>query len=279
MPLLADKVEDDAIAFAYVNEEKIISITQNVNEILDSVNRYSPNDTENIQEALRASAIAVESLKDQLASLESIPSTVDSLFKMLTQELSNAEHHLKSIFRFVSDHYTHSNSKVVASIGAGQRILSSQESSSRTHPRKSSTSMADYYLRSQSRHLQRGNNIGKSYDAQQGYHPARQSRQGIGTQKHRRLDHDGQCSATPGDSTYGQIVKQEQCIRLAECAQNYNFYDFFIYFFGDDIDTDTGKIDENIFVTGDLYNITAKVRTVFHKMMCIPFDATMMLKF
>jgi hypothetical protein len=241
--------------FADANEEKLTSITKNANEILHNLRQYSPNDTGNILEVLQSSAMAIKSLKVQLASLQPIPSTllsIEPLFTTLTRELSNAEHHLTSIEGFASDHYTHTESKVVADIGAGQRILSSQESSSSTHPRKSSISMADYYLRAQSRHLQRGNNIGKSYDAQQGYHPARLSRQEKGIQHHRRLNHDEQCAAAPGDTTYGRLIKEEQCFRLAECAQNYNFYDFFVYFFGDDIDFDTGSIDEKISVSRDL---------------------------
>ncbi len=260
--MLADKSEDGAIAFADVNEEQIISMTQNVNEILHSLRQYSPNDTENTQEVLQASVMAVKFLKDQLASLEPIPST-KPLHEMVTRDLANAENHLKSIEGFVSAQYTQTESKVVANIGPG-RILSSQEGSSWKHQRKSTISMADYYLRAQSRHLQRGENIGKSYESQQGYHPARKSRRDSGGQLHRRLNYAGQCAATPGDSNYGTIVKEEQCLRLAECANHYNLYDLFVYFFGDDIDFDTGTIDEKILVSADLFDIPAKVRAVLH---------------
>jgi hypothetical protein len=113
--------------------------------------------------------------------------------------------------------------------------------------------------------LHRGNNIGKSYESQQGYHPARQSRRedtGGGGQQHRRLNHaNGQCAAPAGDSTwYGLQSKEEQCFRLAECAKNYNLYDLFVFFFGDDIEED-GSIDENIRTSRDMYDIPAKVRT------------------
>ena len=262
--LLAYRFEDDA-TFADVNEDQMVSITKNVNEILLSLHQYSPNDTENIQEVLQTSAMAISLLKDQLASIPPIPSTllsIEPLFKTLAGELTNAENHIKSIGGFVSEQLTHTESKVVASIGAGQRILSSQEGSSWKHSRQSSSiSKADYYLRAQSRHLQRGNNIGKSYESQQGYHPARQSRRGTEGQQHRRLNYaNGQCA---GNSTYGLQLKQEQCLRLAECAKNYNLYDLFVYFFGDDIDFDTGSIDkdEKISPSADLYDIPAKVRT------------------
>jgi hypothetical protein len=267
------------IKFADVNKEQMVSITENVNEILLSLRQYSPNDTEHVQEVLQASAKAILFLKDQLASLQPMSSTflsIEPLFETLTNELMNAENHIKSIEQFVPEQLTHTDAKVVASIGTGQRILSSQEGSSWTqHYRKSSISKADYYLRSQSRHLQRGNNIGKSYESQQGYHPARQSRRdtGGGGQHHRRLNlKNGQCVAPAGDTMYGAKLKAEQCLRLAECAQNYNLYDLFVYFFGDDIDFDTGLIaeEEKISLSRDLEDIPAKVRTVLHNIMCLP---------
>ena len=276
---LADKFEDGAVEFADSNEEQMARITQNVNEILDSLRQYSHSETENSHEVLQASAMAISSLKDQLASLEPIPSSllnVEPLFKTLTRELTNAENHLKSIDGFVSEEY-----KVVARIGAGHRILSSHQMKP---PHESSISMADYYLRCQSRHIQRGNNIDKSYESQQGYHPARQSRRDTGGQLDRRLNHaNGQCAAPAGDSTYGIHVKDEQCFRLAECAKNYNLYDLFVFFFGDDIDFDTGSIDkdEKISPSRDLADIPAKVRTfVLHHMICLHWiDATMILTF
>jgi hypothetical protein len=279
--LLADKFEDGAIVYADRNEEQMVSIAKNVNEILLGLRQYSPNDTDNIQEVLQASATAILLLKDQLASLQPTPSTllsIEPLIETLTRELTNAENHLKSIGGFVSEQYTDTESKVVTSIGAGQRILSSQEQGSpMKHSRRSSSiSKADYYLRAQSRHFHRGNNIGKSYESQQGYHPARQSRRdtGGGGQQHRRLNHaNGQCAASPGDSTFALQVKTEQCLRLAECANNYNLYDLFVYFFGDDIDFDTGSIDkdEKIHPSRDLFDIQAKVRrTALQHMMCLP---------
>jgi hypothetical protein len=89
---------------------------------------------------------------------------------------------------------------------------------------------------------------------------------------------NGQCAAPAGDSTYGLKVKEEQCHRLAECAKNYNLYDLFVYFFGDDVDFDTGSIDkdEKIIPSRDLYDIPAKVRTMIYDM---PSDATMTLSF
>jgi hypothetical protein len=211
--------------------------------------------------------MAISLLKDQLASLQPISLTLtnsEPLFDTLTRELLNAENHIKSIEAFVSELYTQREPKDV-STGVRQRILEKQQGgSSRELSHQSSISKADYYLRAQSRHLQRGNNIGQHFESQQGYHPARQSRRDAGGQLHRRLNHkNGQCAAPAGDSNYGYANKHEQCLRLAECAKNYNLYDFLVYFFGDDIDFGTGKIDEDekISYSKDLSNIHTKVRT------------------
>jgi hypothetical protein len=77
--LLSENFQDSGIAFPDVNEEQIVGITKNVNEVLQSLRRYSSNDTENIQEVLQASAMAIYLLKDQLASLQPIPSTLLSV--------------------------------------------------------------------------------------------------------------------------------------------------------------------------------------------------------
>jgi hypothetical protein len=275
--LLSDKFGDGAIAFTDVNEEQMVATMTTVNEILNSLRQYSPKDIDNIQEVFHASAMAIMFLKDQLASLQPMPSallSMEPLLSTLALELTNAESHLKGIEGFVPKQYARTETKAVASVGTGRRILSSQhESSPKKYSRQSSISTADYYLRAQSRHLQRGNDIGKSYESQQGYHPARQSRRDMGGQRHRRMNHDdGQCAPPPGDSTYGKQSKQEQCLRLAECSVNYNLYDLFVYFFGDDIDFDTGSIDDKIRSTRDLYNIPSKVRTVsYHSIMnCLP---------
>jgi hypothetical protein len=57
--------------------------------------------------------------------------------------------------------------------------------------------------------------------------------------------------------------KAEQCFRLANCAKNYNLYDMFVFFFGDDIDFDTGKIDDKISVY-DEADLKGKVRTYYY---------------
>ena len=88
-----------------------------------------------------------------IKGIQPTPSTLlsmEPLIEMLTRELTNVENRLK-IGGFVAEQYTHTESKVVASIGVGQCILSSQEGSSRKNSRRSSCiSKADYYLRAQS---------------------------------------------------------------------------------------------------------------------------------
>jgi hypothetical protein len=78
---------------------------------------------------------------------------------------------------------------------------------------------------------------------------------------------NGQCA---GDSTFALQVKEEQCLRLAECANNYNLYDLFVFFFGDDIKED-GSIDKDIRPSTDLFDIPAKVRRtgLQYNMMCL----------
>ena len=103
-PFFADKFEDGTIALADVNEEQMVSITDNVNEILLSLRQYSPNDTENIQEVLHASAKAILFLKNQLASLQPMSSTllsIDPLFETLTTSLQM----LRIISRALNDLY------------------------------------------------------------------------------------------------------------------------------------------------------------------------------
>jgi len=270
---LADKFEDDA---TNVNHGKMVSIANNANEIMLLLHQFSPNDTDNALEVLRSSSMAISLLKDQLASLQPISSTLtnsEPLFDTLTRELLNAENHLKSIETFVSELYTQREPKD-ASTGVRQRILGKQHGGySWELSHQSSISKADYYLRAQSHHLQRGNTIGQRFESQQGYHPARQSRRDAGGQLHRRLNrNNGQCVAPAGDTgSYGATLKQEQCLRLAGCAKNYNLYDLFVFFFGDDIDGDTGKVDEKISLSYDLFDIPAKVRrTALHHMMCLP---------
>ena len=56
--------------------------------------------------------------------------------------------------------------------------------------------------------------------------------------------------------------KIKQCERLYDCAQNYNYYDLFIFMFGDDIDFDTGKMDDNISILGKASSIIEKFNNI-----------------
>lgn len=245
-----------AIATADYNHEALAIITNNVNEIASSLNQYSPIDLETAQEAFKASVTAISRLKKQLLTMQPLlPVSVGinpTLFETMSQELMTAEVHMKSIEEFVSDSYSKSEP-------TKRRHLSSQGIPTKNLPHKSSISKADYLIRIQSRHLQKIHNIGKSFETQQGYHPARQSRRhDKGGEKHRRLDPDnGQCVH---DSASAIKYKEAQCLRLAECAKNYNLYDLLVFFFGDDIDFNTGEIEESkIKVSKDLLNIRTKV--------------------
>ena len=248
-----------AIATADYNHEALAIITHKVNEIASSLNQYSPIDldTAHAQEAIKASVTAISLLKEQLLTMEPILSLSSAgidpkLFETMSRELMTAEAHMKSIEEFASESYSKSEP-------TKRRHLSSQGISTKNLPHKSSISKADYLIRVQSRHLEKIHNIGKSFETQQGYHPARQSRRhDKGGEKHRRLDPDnGQCVH---DIASAKKYKEAQCLRLAECAKNYNLYDLLVFFFGDDIDFNTGEIEESkITISKDLLNIGTKV--------------------
>lgn len=223
---------------------------------MSSIQQYSPANAETTQEVLQASATAISLLKDQLLNLQPILSMmtgIEPMLETLSRELSNAVNHVKGIEELVAEHNSKSE--------PGKRRNLSQGIPTKDLPHRSSISKADYLLRAQSRHLQKDHNIGKSFESQQGYHPARESRQQVGERhKHRRLDPDnGQCVH---DTASAKKYKEAQCLRLAECAKNYNLYDLIVFFFGDDIDLTTGSIkdDDKITVSNDLLNIPAKVR-------------------
>jgi hypothetical protein len=232
-------------------------ITNNVHEIMTSIQQYSPANSETTQDVLQASTTAISLLKDQLLNLQphlSMMTGIEPMLETLSRELSNAVNHVKGIEELVAEHNSKSEPRK-------HRNLSSQGIPMKDLPHRSSISKADYLLRAQSRHLQRDHNIGKSFESQQGYHPARESRQQVGEgHMHRRLDPDNkQCVH---DTASAKKYKEAQCLRLAECAKNYNLYDGIVYFFGDDIDLTTGSIsdDEKITVSKDLLNIPTKVR-------------------
>lgn len=246
-----------AIATTDYNHEAFAIIKNNVNEIASSLHQYTPINLETAQEAFKASVTAISLLKEQLLTMQPLlPVSVGiedpKLFETMSRELMTAEAHMKSIEEFVSENYSKSEP-------TERRHLSSRGIPTKNLPHKSSISKADYLIRVQSRHLQKIHNIGKSFETQQGYHPARQSRRhDKGGEKHQRLDPDnGQCVH---DSASADKHKEAQCLRLAECAKNYNYYDLLVFFFGDDIDFNTGEIEESkITVSSDLLNIGTKV--------------------
>jgi len=135
--------------------------------------------------------------------------------------------------------------------------LSSPKSSSKKTKYDLGISRADYHLRARNRVMQTHHNIDNAFGHQQGYHGARHSRSNGG--RHRRLVDDDTTCASIDEVQH----KEEQCLRLAACAQNYNLYDMFVFFFGDDIDFDTGYIDKDEKITAyDEIELVDKVRIV-----------------
>ncbi len=98
----------------------------------------------------------------------------------------------------------------------------------RVHLKKQTTiwvfSQAYYHLRARNRVMQTHHNIDNAFGHQQGYHGARHSRSNGG--RHRRLVDDDTKCASIDEAQH----KEEQCLRLAACAQNYNLYDMFVFF-------------------------------------------------
>jgi hypothetical protein len=64
------------------------------------------------------------------------------------------------------------------------------------------------------------------------------------------------CSETHARRTAEQdpdVFKLDQCKQLAECTSRMSRYDLIVYFYSDDIDPLTGKVDENIFQFDEQY--------------------------
>jgi hypothetical protein len=56
--------------------------------------------------------------------------------------------------------------------------------------------------------------------------------------------------------------KEDQCKRLAECAENFNLYDLFIYYFQDDIDFNTGEFEEEHDISFDEIHVRERLEQI-----------------
>mmetsp|Transcript_7547 Transcript_7547/g.9862 ORF Transcript_7547/g.9862 Transcript_7547/m.9862 type:complete len:849 (+) Transcript_7547:78-2624(+) len=225
----------------------------------------SSGDIDNAPNDLKDLASAMALLKNHVSDpqlISSIPLEFQLTFSSLAQQLSVAEMHMEKIGDIISGHYQalpndsgtatlprHSHTKL-ATVSAAitnsthRNLFGEQQDTSATnYYYDSGASGADYTSRARSQHMQKGGGlgIGGGFVGQQGHFGARMQREEGAIR--RRLDSDGGnvcVNVDPVDR------KAEQCYRLANCAKNYNLYDMFVFFFGDDINFDSGEIDSRI---------------------------------
>lgn len=258
---LRKQKNDLDVAFSELDDGLMFGLSDEIDTTLSNIRRYSPDDIESAPEAFRASALALSQIKDYINNsdvIASLPSSFQPLFNILLQELSMAETQAELVEGLISKFYIPAKSKSDATTAVSrERVLSSPKSSSKKGGGNYNLgiSQADYHLRARSRVMQTHHNIDNAFGHQQGYHGARHSRSNGG--RHRRLAEDDTTCASVSEYEH----KKEQCLRLAACAGNYNLYDMFVFFFGDDINFDTGIVANGEAITVyDEIDLVGKVR-------------------
>lgn len=219
-------------------------VTTDVTEIYSNMQLVYADDVKSGPATLKASATAISLIKDHVSNpelLSSLPVSLRPVFNTLVRELSSAEQHVREIDGLVSENYKVEQKPADKSfISSARRLVSSRDSSTKLRS-NSGARQADYHARVKSHHLRQHHNVGSGgFEHQQGYHRARSLRENGGT--HRRLNDGNGVACVDVDPIEH---KENQCLRLASCAQNYNLYDLFVFLFGDDINFDTGSIDDN----------------------------------
>ena len=272
---LSDEIDKTLSGLLHYNlEDGLMSgLLDEIGNALSILRPYSHGDIENAPEAFRASALALSQIKDSISNsglIKSLPIEFQPMLSTMLQELSIVDTHLNKIERLISKFYISDESKLDTITGVSRRrVLSSAKSSPTIFFYDPVVTQADYHLRVRSPNMQtHHSSIDKTFGHQQGYHGARHTRSNGGT--HRRLAGD---SSTCVNVNIDER-KKEQCLRLAECARNYNLYDMFVYFFGDDIDFDTGLVgeDEKISVYDEI-ELAEKVRIVMLNTICFNANA------
>ena len=268
---LRTQKNDLKVALSELDEGLMFGLSDEIDITLSEIRRHSPDDIEGAPKALRASALALSQIKDYISNsdvIASLPSSFQPMFNTMLQELSMAETQLEIVQELIPKSYFPDESKSDATTAVSrERVLSSPKSSSKKTKYDLGISQADYHLRARNRGTQTHHIIHNVFGHQQGYHGARHSRSNGG--RHRRLvDDDTQCASIDED-----LHKEEQCLRLAACARNYNLYDMFVFFFGDDIDFGTGFVGNNEEITvSDEIELVDKVRIVMankhHSLQC-----------
>ena len=206
-----------------------------------------------------------------------MPSHVKEILASTMKELTKATKHVHKFEEMISEHNLYEASTITTyrNLSTKKQSLNNNGKSSTKYHFHSGVSKADYHHRAKSRHLEQGyhhhglgnihsSHLGKMFghqaghqaSDQQGYHGARALRE-EGRTTHRRLQ-DNSNICLPASQEDRKI---EQCFRLAICAGNYGLYDMFAFSFADDLDFDSGGIDDELRIRiADEVDIDGKVR-------------------
>ena len=260
----------------YGSVSGFVSLQNEMSEVHFELQKVVSDDTASDTDALKATSKVLSLVEDRLVDLQlskSLPSHLQHIVTSTLNQITKAEKHIQKVNGFISqyrglDRFAESNLvKASTSSTNHRKLLSNNQDSSATKKKiqyKRSITKADHHMRAKSRHLGQGhhflgnNHFGRHAGHQQGYRGARIYRE-EGSTTHRRLPGDDGTDICIEPSTVER--KTEQCLRLAECSQYYGLYDMFIFLFGDDIDFDTGIVDDKI-VVFDEQDLRGKVRIV-----------------
>jgi len=258
------------------HHSELVSLQNELSDVHSELAQIVSDDASSKQEVMKATSKTMSLVKDRMVDLElskSLPSHLQPLVKNALTQITKAEKHMKEVEDLVSqydglDGFAETNLEKASKVPSHHRKLlsrnqgSNDKESSSKYSFKRGITKADHHYRAKSRHIGQGfpihgllgDHLGHGH--QQGHHGARVSRQ-EGKMQRRLMeteDDESLCIELPSVEQ-----KKEQCYRLAECAKNYGLYDTFAFFFADDIDFGTGKVDDNV-VAFDEVELRAKVR-------------------
>ncbi len=260
--------------------------------VFSDLSALDTSDPENAVANLKKVAGTLSLLKTSLLDhsfLSVLPPELQVALPALDREVISVEKHLNQIVEIISEHGDISlsdagikNPTTSQPFSAGFRSNTKRQlldspvqvdtgtapSGKRYH--KSDIDKADYVLRT---HTHRSNEFGSAVYGDghhrrigpQGYFNSRPQREGGRARRRLQSDSCGSKSDSTDQKDNSKCVhvnyddhKIEQCYRLAKCAENYNLYDMFMYFFGDDLEED-GSTDQNIHAY-DEADLKGKVR-------------------
>lgn len=258
---MANLRESDTGLQEDVSGSELVSIQNDLSEMLSNIQHLALDSTTSDTDTLKASAKAMSLVKNSISDLQlslQMPSHLQFILKSTLNELTNAEKNVQKIEGFVSKHHGFGGLGETSMSSTHGRILSSEQASTTEINYNRGVTKTDHYMRAKGLHLGLGNHhgLGNHFGhAQQGYHRARASRQEGGMRRRLEGGDDGSvCIELPSIDQ-----KAEQCFRLADCAQFYGLYDMFVFLFADDLDFNTGAVDDNV-KTFDEAELRDKVR-------------------